>query len=768
MQDTIEERYRKLSKSTKTFTAITVVLVFVLSVFVVGSFGWKNNNYKSDEQVTELNTGWKVTDFYGRVLDDNASLPFSMPEEGRGIIFSRTLKGSSYGHGCSLLFDNNRQHISVSINDDEIYSVNSSDLRYFLMATGVNTARMSFEGNAELTITIYNTGHGEYQLDDVYIGSTNTIYSVIMKHDSITVANIGVLALFTVILILSYCYLSKKQMTDNKLITLICFAVIVSIWAYTDSALVNVSPMSLDSSALISYALFQLIPIPILAYTLMLSRNRHTSLYAAIIIDCVVIIVRILAAIIGMALLNESLPLAMGCMLLAVIICMMAVKDEMQDYPDTWKPGLFAGFVIMFAASVATIFVYMLGIGSLYRSLQLTGISIFYIIIAVTAFFSNATVLQNQTKNEIKLHSLENEANTDKLTKLANRRAFEEMMAEIEHDPESFSDAILCMLDLNGLKYTNDTYGHSAGDEIIASAAKCIAATIGRNSSCYRIGGDEFAVILHNYIGSVNVRLSEMRRWIEDYNRKSKYKLSIAHGESALRYLSGGLRTVSDWKQDADINMYSNKRLSAMHRMQDKADEYQEIIRCIINTVETRYGSNAEHSARVKQISVFLAGKMGLSAEEVHRIEVGALLHDIGKIGIPDAILMKPGKLDSSEYEIVKHHSQNGACMFQGADSMQETASIILHHHERYDGKGYPDGLKGEEIPVGSRIVSIADSIDAMLSKRPYRGAYDLDRCRKEIERNLGTMYDPNIGRLVLDNWNVIVNIVLMHPANLE
>lgn len=771
MQDNLSyfDKNRTLTKRTLALTVFTGVFVLLLTVFALASFGWQNLNNRSDERITAFEEGWTLTDSYGRVLDEDVSLPYSMPEEGRSITFSRHISSAEgFGHGCSLLFDNNRQSMSITVNGENIYDINMTDLRYFLMATSVCTARMAYEDDAELAVTIYNSGHGVYELPQIYVGSTNTIYSYILKMDFVTFVSVIVLSLFTVILLISYGYLRFKGISDRKLPMLVCFAVVVIGWAITDSVLINTSGISIDAAALISYAMFQLIPIPMLCYTMLLSRKWHLSLLVTIIIDCVVILIRAVATLTGMGLLNETLPLGMMCMVLAIISCMLAARNEMHGYPDTWNTGLFTGFAILFAASIATVFAYVFNVGNLYRSIQLCGISIFYIIIAVMAFFSNATELQTQNKNEGKLHVLENEANTDKLTSLSNRRAFEAMMSGIERDPNSYSDAVLIMLDLNGLKYTNDTYGHSAGDELIASAAKCIKETIGSGNYFYRIGGDEFAVILHNYSGSVNMRLAEMRKWIENYNKISKYKLSIAHGESTLRYLSGGLRSVSDWKQDADINMYSNKRLSSMHRVQDKADEYQEIIRCIINTVETRYGSNAEHSARVKKIAVFLAGKIGLTEEEIHRVEVGALLHDIGKISIPDSILLKPGKLDVDEYEIIKHHSQQGAWIFSGADSMQETANIILHHHERYDGRGYPDGLAGEEIPIGSRIVSIADSIDAMLSKRPYRGAYDLDHCRTEIARNLGTMYDPNIGRVVLDNWNVIVNIVLMHPTNLE
>ena len=143
--------------------------------------------------------------------------------------------------------------------------------------------------------------------------------------------------------------------------------------------------------------------------------------------------------------------------------------------------------------------------------------------------------------------------------------------------------------------------------------------------------------------------------------------------------------------------------------------------------------------------------------EDIHS---AAEMHDIGKIAISESILLKPGRLTDLEYNNMKQHPVIGASIVAHAESMTEIAQIIRHHHERYDGKGYPDRLSGEEIPIGSRIIAIADSIDAMTSKRCYRDALPIDTCFEEIKKNLGIMYDAAIGKIVMDNWDEVTALL--------
>ena len=185
--------------------------------------------------------------------------------------------------------------------------------------------------------------------------------------------------------------------------------------------------------------------------------------------------------------------------------------------------------------------------------------------------------------------------------------------------------------------------------------------------------------------------------------------------------------------------------------------DYHEIIDCIMSALDARDTYTAGHSQRVSDMALVVCDLIGFKESDRQKIHIAAHLHDIGKIGIPDYVLLKEEKLTNEEWEIIKKHPEIGAEILSKSKHLMELKDIVLHHHERFDGKGYPSGLRGEQIPVGARIIAICDSIDAMLSNRCYRKANNLDHCYNEIQKNLGKMYDPVIGTYVLDNWKQVV-----------
>ncbi len=188
--------------------------------------------------------------------------------------------------------------------------------------------------------------------------------------------------------------------------------------------------------------------------------------------------------------------------------------------------------------------------------------------------------------------------------------------------------------------------------------------------------------------------------------------------------------------------------------------DYHDIIECITCALDARDPYTAGHSKRVSDMTLKVCQLIGLNKEDISKIHIAAHLHDIGKIGVPDAILNKEGKLTAEEFEYIKKHPSIGAQILGKSYKLSELSDIVLMHHERYDGKGYPLKKSGVEIPIGSRIIAICDSIDAITSNRCYRKAHDFDYCYKEIEKNLGKMYDPIVGRYVLDNWDEIISVV--------
>lgn len=189
----------------------------------------------------------------------------------------------------------------------------------------------------------------------------------------------------------------------------------------------------------------------------------------------------------------------------------------------------------------------------------------------------------------------------------------------------------------------------------------------------------------------------------------------------------------------------------------------EQLIDCIVSAMEAKDSYTADHSTRVRDLSVMIAKKANYSAADLEEINRAANLHDIGKLGIPDSILLKPEALTANERKVMCEHASIGSQIISQVEGMYRVSKIILHHHERYDGKGYPDGVAGEDIPASARIIAIADSIDAMTSDRCYRQALGLEKCREEIEKNLGVMYDPVLGQLTLDNWEEVEEIVRSH-----
>jgi putative nucleotidyltransferase with HDIG domain len=174
-------------------------------------------------------------------------------------------------------------------------------------------------------------------------------------------------------------------------------------------------------------------------------------------------------------------------------------------------------------------------------------------------------------------------------------------------------------------------------------------------------------------------------------------------------------------------------------------DNYKNSIAALSNAVDARDPYTSGHSVRVADISVKIGKALGMSKDKINELELAALFHDIGKIGIPDNVLLKPGKLSESEYKIIKSHPQIGASILKDIDYLENILPMIIHHHEKYSGGGYPSGLKGDDIPLESRIIALSDSYDAMTSDRPYRRGMSHESAISEIIKHKGIQFDPSI-----------------------
>lgn len=185
--------------------------------------------------------------------------------------------------------------------------------------------------------------------------------------------------------------------------------------------------------------------------------------------------------------------------------------------------------------------------------------------------------------------------------------------------------------------------------------------------------------------------------------------------------------------------------------------QYHDLILCIVSALEARDSYTSFHSSRVAEMVEALCKFMGITGDQEELFHISAHLHDVGKIGIRDDVLLKAGRLNDEEWEIMKSHSMQGYEILRKAKLFEDVAVIVRGHHERWDGKGYPDGLAGNNIPLGSRLIAIADSIDAMISDRPYRKGLDVSICKEEIKKNAGIMYDPDVVKVALENWDDLI-----------
>ncbi|SHK63393.1 HDIG domain-containing protein [Fibrobacter sp. UWH5] len=185
--------------------------------------------------------------------------------------------------------------------------------------------------------------------------------------------------------------------------------------------------------------------------------------------------------------------------------------------------------------------------------------------------------------------------------------------------------------------------------------------------------------------------------------------------------------------------------------------QYHDLILCVVSALEARDSYTSFHSSRVAEMVEALCKFLGISGDQEELFHISAHLHDVGKIGIRDDVLLKAGRLNDEEWEIMKSHSLQGYEILRKAKLFENVAIIVRGHHERWDGKGYPDGLSGANIPLGSRIIAIADSIDAMISDRPYRKGMDVSICKEEIKKNAGIMYDPDVVKVALENWDDLI-----------
>ena len=345
---------------------------------------------------------------------------------------------------------------------------------------------------------------------------------------------------------------------------------------------------------------------------------------------------------------------------------------------------------------------------------------------------------------------------TDPLTSLGNHRHFHERVErELLDARSSGGEFSLCLVDVDDFKRVNDLYGHPAGDRVLAQ----IAANLRQNGEAFRLGGDEFAVLLPGcdertavvtagaivqrveslqveHVGSVTVSAGISTFPSHAPNRGELIRLA----DSALYWAKEhGKNRVHVYRPDV-VELAELRRLA---HGPDRAARFR-AAESLAKAVDLRDTYTGSHSARVAELAARVAARLGLDQEQIELSRLAGSLHDLGKLAIPEEILRKPGPLTEPERLVLERHPQIG---FRMLDSLgiEPVAEWILHHHERWDGNGYPDRLPGPLIPLGARIIFVVDAYDAMTSDRVYRGRLSPDEALAELQRCAGTQFDPDV-----------------------
>jgi len=370
-------------------------------------------------------------------------------------------------------------------------------------------------------------------------------------------------------------------------------------------------------------------------------------------------------------------------------------------------------------------------------------------------------------------------ATIDLLTGVLNRQALlARLEAEIDRAARYGHQLSLLIVDIDHFKRLNDSYGHAAGDIVLHEVAETLRTSVRAVDVVGRYGGEEFMVILPETDVDAAASLAEkLRRAV------ARRTVVLDDGVAAAVTLSagvaggfGGHLDLAALVRDADNAMYSAKALGrdqvyVFHEIEDDGlvrraaiaprarEQAVEVGRAAFGAatasltaaLESRAGWAGRPSSMIASAAMELARSLGLPDGEIERIRVASLLHDLGKLAIPDEILTKPSELDEPEWRVVAEHPKIGQVVLEQAGALRDAATIVLHHHEWYDGRGYPHGLSGQDIPVGARIVSIADAYEAMVAGRPYRDPVTHEQALAELHRHAGIQFDPELVELFTD-----------------
>ncbi len=382
--------------------------------------------------------------------------------------------------------------------------------------------------------------------------------------------------------------------------------------------------------------------------------------------------------------------------------------------------------------------------------------------LAVLSILSSQSAVAIQ--NAQLLERSREEAATDGLTGLYNQRYFyARLKEEIERSARSHKPLSVIFCDLDKFKVFNDLNGHGLGDQALKETARIITQSKRAIDVAARYGGEEFAIILPETDSSgAQIIAHRIRRRVAGFSFETKVRASAPLTVSiGVASYPGDAGQAHDLVDKADWAMYYGKRQGGnrVTLFHEESSEYgrvslEDLVReelhlaaaqAMAASVDERNSYDKRHAESVARLASSIALQMGLDDDEIHRVRVAGLLHDIGLVSVPEEIINKRGRLNPSEWTRIKEHPKIGEAILRHVASLQSFLPIVRHHHEHYDGCGYPDGLTSEKIPLGARILAVADAFQAMVTERPYRKALSTDQALEELRLGAGTQFDPAI-----------------------
>ena len=352
-------------------------------------------------------------------------------------------------------------------------------------------------------------------------------------------------------------------------------------------------------------------------------------------------------------------------------------------------------------------------------------------------------IIVDITKSKLQFLQIQYLSNHDQLTGLHNRQYYENAKKTL--DQKASLPLSIVFVDINGLKLINDAFGYEAGDKMIQTTAVVLKSCVLPHELIARIGGDEFGLLLPNTDARACAeRMQAFKAAFDAHNEKLFDRtliINLSIGGSTKPTPEDDFAQVV---KDAEANM-------ARRKLFDQKSHHNAVLSSIMATLFERSFETEEHAERIGTLCATVGKRLGLSHDDIDRLKLFAYLHDIGKIGISDQILNKPAALNEEEMAVMKTHPEIGYRIAMASPDFAPIAELILTHHERWDGTGYPNRIAGERIPLLSRILAVADAYDAMTEDRVYRKALPREVAMSEIRKNAGTQFDPHISEVFLE-----------------